>query len=154
ERALQKVAAAEPSSAALFLRFTAVLIGDGSAIALPDELAELFAGDCGDSEGASRAALKLQALWDLETGRLAQLRAEPGKPSDTRSPITRAEAQQGNRSSSTWVTSTSTGHVPWTPGRRGSSRACFSARRSMTATASPWTCWPACIDSRQGCWTR
>jgi hypothetical protein len=79
---------------ALFRRFTAVLIGDGSAIALPDELADLFAGCCG-GKGASRAASKLQALWDLETVRLARLRVAPGKASDTRSPIAQAEARPG-----------------------------------------------------------
>jgi hypothetical protein len=95
ERALQKAVAAEPSSAALFQRFTAVLIGDASTIALPDELADLFAG-CGGSQGASRAALKLQVLWDLKTGQLAQLHVEPGKASDTKSPVAQAEAEAGN----------------------------------------------------------
>jgi Transposase DDE domain len=90
ERALQKAVAAQPSSAALFQRFTAVLIGDASTIALPDELADLFKG-CGGSEGASRAALKLQVLWDLKTGKLAQLHVEPGKASDARSPVAQAD---------------------------------------------------------------
>jgi hypothetical protein len=90
ERALQKAVTARPSSAALFQRFSAVLIGDASTIALPDELADLFKG-CGGSEGASRAALKLQVLWDLKTGKLARLHVEPGKASDTRSPIARAD---------------------------------------------------------------
>src|SRR4051812_30068538 len=90
ERALQKAVAAEPSSASLFQRFSAVLVGDASAIALPDELADLFKG-CGGSEGASRAALKLQVLWDLKTGKLARLHVEPGKASDTKSPIAKAD---------------------------------------------------------------
>lgn len=91
ERALHKAVAAQPSSAALFQRFTAVLIGDASTVALPDALADLFKG-CGGSEGASRAALKLQVLWDLKTGELAQLHVEPGKASDTKSPIAKADA--------------------------------------------------------------
>jgi Transposase DDE domain len=96
ERALQKAVAAQPSSAALFQRFTAVLIGDASTIALPDELADLFKG-CGGSEGASRAALKLQVLWDLKTGELTQLHVEPGKASDTKSPVAQAdEVEAGN----------------------------------------------------------
>ena len=90
ERALQKAVAARPSSAALFQRFTAVLIGDASTVALPDELAGLFKG-CGGSEGTSRAALKLQVLWDLKTGKLAQLHVEPGKASDTKSPVAQAD---------------------------------------------------------------
>lgn len=93
ERALRKAVAAPPSSAALFQQFTAVLIGDASTVALPDELAELFKG-CGGSEGASRAALKLQVLWDLKTGKLAQLHVEPGKASDTKSPVARADGVQ------------------------------------------------------------
>jgi hypothetical protein len=95
ERALQKTVAAQPSSATLFQRFTAVLIGDASTIALPDELADLFAG-CGGSEGTSRAALKLQVLWDLKTGKLAQLHVEPGRASDAKSPIAAVEAEAGN----------------------------------------------------------
>src|SRR5262249_3916875 len=52
ERALQKTIAAEPSSAGLLQKFTAVLIGDATTIPLPDELADLFQG-CGGSEGTS-----------------------------------------------------------------------------------------------------
>jgi hypothetical protein len=93
ERALQKAVAAGPSAAALFQQFTAVLVGDASAIALPDELAGLFPG-CGGGTGASRAAVKLQVLWDLKTGRLAQLHVEPGKASDVNSPVARADAAE------------------------------------------------------------
>jgi Transposase DDE domain len=93
ERALQKAVAARPTCAAVFQRFTAVLIGDASTIALPDELAGLFEG-CGGKEGASRAALKLQVLWDLKTGQLAQLHIEPGKASDTRSPVAQADVAE------------------------------------------------------------
>ena len=94
ERALQNTVAALPSSADLFQQFTAVLIGDATTVALPDELANLFEG-CGGSEGTSRAALKLQVLWDLKTGKLTQLHVEPGKASDAKSPIARADAQPG-----------------------------------------------------------
>ena len=95
ERALKKaIAADEPARASLFRQFTAILIGDASTVALPDELAGLFEG-CGGSEGASRAALKLQVLWDLKAGELVQLRVEPGKASDTKSPIAQVPAQPG-----------------------------------------------------------
>src|SRR5262245_39551570 len=95
QRALRKaIAADEPACASLFRHFTAVLIGDASTVALPDELADLFEG-CGGSQGASRAALKLQILWDLKAGELAQLHVEPGKASDTKSPIAQAQAQPG-----------------------------------------------------------
>ena len=95
ERALQKTIAAEPSSAELLQKFTAVLIGDATTINLPDELADLFQG-CGGSEDASRAALKLQVLWDLKTGRLVELHIEPGRASDVKSPIASAKAAAGS----------------------------------------------------------
>lgn len=95
ERALQKTIAAEPSSAELLQQFTAVLIGDATTITLPDDLADLFPG-CGGSENASRAALKLQVLWDLKTGRLVELHIEAGRASDVKSPIAAAEAAAGS----------------------------------------------------------
>jgi Transposase DDE domain len=95
ERALQKTIAAQPSSAELLQKFTAVLIGDATTINLPDELADLFKG-CGGSENASRAALKLQVLWDLKTGRLVELHIEPGCASDVKSPIAKAETAAGS----------------------------------------------------------
>lgn len=95
ELALQKTVAAQPSCAALFQRFSAVLIGDASTIALPDELVEVFKG-CGGNEGTSRAALKLQVLWDLKTGKLAQLHVEPGKASDAKSPIAKTDDIQAS----------------------------------------------------------
>jgi hypothetical protein len=97
ERALEKTIAADPSSASLLQRFTAVLIGDATTISLPDELADLFKG-CGGSEGASRAALKIQVLWDIKAGRLVQLSIEQGKASDVNSPIAKAEAAPGSLS--------------------------------------------------------
>jgi hypothetical protein len=95
EIALQKSVAAEAVTASLFQQFTAVLLGDASSISLPDELAALFSG-CGGSEGTSHAALKLQVLWDLKSGKLARLFVEPGKASDAKSPITQAEIEAGN----------------------------------------------------------
>lgn len=95
EHALCKTVAAEPASAVLFQQFSAVLIGDATTVALPDELAHLFAG-CGGSEGASGAALKLQVLWDLKTGELTRLHIEPGKASDAKSPIATTQIQPGS----------------------------------------------------------
>lgn len=93
--ALKKSVAAAPSSAGLLQEFTAVLIGDATTIALPDELANLFPG-CGGVEGTSRAALKLQVLWDLKTGEIVRLRVESGRSSDARSPIAVTEAAPGS----------------------------------------------------------
>jgi hypothetical protein len=95
ERALQSTIACEPASASLLEKFTAVLIGDATTIALPDELADLFEG-CGGSEGTSRAALKIQVLWDIKAGRLVELHIEPGKASDVKSPIANATAPPGS----------------------------------------------------------
>jgi hypothetical protein len=95
ERALHKTIAADPSRAELLQKFTAVLIGDASTINLPEELATRFQG-CGGSEGTSAAALKLQVLWDLKTGRLVELLIEPGRASDVKSPLASAEAEVGS----------------------------------------------------------
>ena len=95
ERALKQTLAADPSSVELLQQFTAVLIGDATTVSLPDELADLFAG-CGGSEGTSRAALKLQVLWDLRTGQLVQLHIEPGRASDAKSPIASADVKAGS----------------------------------------------------------
>jgi hypothetical protein len=97
ERALEKTIACEPSSASLLQKFTAVLIGDATTINLPDELADLFQG-CGGSVGTSRAALKIQVLWDIKTGRLVELHIEPGKASDVNSPIAKARTEVGSLS--------------------------------------------------------
>ena len=86
--------AGNPSSAILLQRFTAVLVGDATTIALPDELADLFPG-CGGAVGTSRAALKLQVLWDLKNGQLVRLHIEPGRASDAKSPIAVTEAEPG-----------------------------------------------------------
>jgi hypothetical protein len=94
EQALRKSVAGNPSSADLLQRFTAVLVGDATTIALPDELADLFPG-CGGVVGTSRAALKIQVLWDLKTGQLVQLHVEPGRASDAKSPIAVTEAEPG-----------------------------------------------------------
>ena len=40
--------------------------------------------------------MKLQVLWDLKTGELAQLHVEPGKASDAKSPIAKAEVEAGS----------------------------------------------------------
>jgi hypothetical protein len=86
ERAVQKAIAAQPDTATLLEHFTAVFVGDSSVIALPDELADTFAG-CGGAAGTSRAALKLHVLWDLKTGRLEQLHVTAGRAADAGSPI-------------------------------------------------------------------
>lgn len=94
ERVLRQSLIGNPSSTALLQAFTAVLIGDATTIALPDDLADLFPG-CGGDIGTSRAALKLQVLWDLKAGQLVKLVVEPGRASDAKSPIALEEAEAG-----------------------------------------------------------
>jgi Transposase DDE domain len=94
ERILRQSVIGNPVSTELLQPFTAVLIGDATTIALPDELADLFPG-CGGAIGTSRAALKLQVLWDLKTGQLVKLVVEPGRASDAKSPIAVEEAAAG-----------------------------------------------------------
>lgn len=97
ERALRAAVACEPASGPLLEKFTAVLVGDATTVELPDDLADLFPG-CGGTHGTSRAALKIQVLWDLETGELAELRLEPGKAADAKSPVAAADAEPGSLS--------------------------------------------------------
>jgi hypothetical protein len=94
ERALQHTVAAQPATADLLQRFTAVFVGDSSVIPLPDALAEVFAG-CGGTVGTSRAALKLHVLWDLKTGRLEQLHVTDGRLSDAQGPVAVDQAAPG-----------------------------------------------------------
>ena len=94
ERILRQSVIGDPSSTELLQPFTAVLVGDATTIALPDELADLFPG-CGGAAGTSRAALKIQVLWDLKIGQLVKLVVEPGRASDAKSPIALAEAEAG-----------------------------------------------------------
>jgi hypothetical protein len=77
--------AAAPAAVPLLARFHGVFVGDGSTVALPDAYAGEFPG-CGGKAGSGKAAVKLQVLWDLSTGRLARLLLEPGRRHDTNSP--------------------------------------------------------------------
>jgi hypothetical protein len=61
-------------------RFTAVVIDDTTARALPAELAGSLPG-CGGGRGG-QAGLKLFARWDVLGGRLIRLEGRPGRDSD------------------------------------------------------------------------
>jgi hypothetical protein len=78
--------AAKPVTAPLLRKFTDVRIGDSTSLSLPDEYAGQFPG-CGGTGKACKAALKIQVLWSLTTGTLLRLLVEPGRASDSRSPI-------------------------------------------------------------------
>jgi hypothetical protein len=90
QHALQQTVASPPTQAQLLQPFTAVWLGDSTVITLPDELADAFPG-----VGTRHAALKIQLLWDLKTGRIERLLLEPGRHSDARSPIAVDQAEPG-----------------------------------------------------------
>ncbi len=93
---LTHVIQASPPPATLLGKFTSVTIGDSTTIALADELADQFPG-CGGSEGAGKAALKIQVSWNLTTGELKVL-IEPGRASDAKSAIAQATPSAGSLS--------------------------------------------------------
>src|SRR5438128_1310178 len=82
---LQKTVAALPVDTPLLKKFTAVFVGDSTTVVLPGECAAEFPG-CGGPSNAGQAALKIQALWNLCTGKLTRLLIEPGRSSDAQSP--------------------------------------------------------------------
>ena len=73
-------------STPLLKKFSDVQIGDSTTWTLPDEFADRFPG-CGGSENAGLAAMKIQVLWSLLTGRLLQWQITPGRASDAKSKI-------------------------------------------------------------------
>jgi len=96
QRVLRHVLTAKAPPIELLDRFSGVTIGDSSTVTLPDEYAEQFPG-CGGSHGSGKAALKIQVLWDLRSGRL-QVLLEPGRASDAKSPITELPLAKDNLS--------------------------------------------------------
>jgi hypothetical protein len=97
ERAVGCAVAAEPATLALLRGFSAIHIGDATTLRLPDDYAEQFPG-CGGAAGSGRAAMKVQVLWDFLTGALRRMVIEPGKSSDSLSPIAREPAPPGSLS--------------------------------------------------------
>lgn len=97
EQALKEVVAAKPVPTRLLQKFTAVLIGDSTIVALPEPYADEFPG-CGGKSGSGQAALKIQALWDLITGRLLECVLEPGKTSDAKSVLMERPVPAGSLS--------------------------------------------------------
>lgn len=81
EHLLEHTISAHPVMIPLLKRFTAVEVGDSSMVTLPDEFAEDFPG-CGGTSGSGKAAVKIQARWDLLSGKLSKLVVEPGRCSD------------------------------------------------------------------------
>jgi hypothetical protein len=86
KRAVAQTLAAKRVPGGLLRKFTDVRIGDSTTLSLPDEMAEQFPG-CGGTGKACLAALKIQVLWSLTTGRLIEWLLEPGRASDGLSPM-------------------------------------------------------------------
>lgn len=88
-------AAADPATATVLQKFTAVLVQDSTTITLPDALADYWRG-CGTASGAGgQAAVKFQVRLDLCTGQLRGLRVEAGRASDQATPLQRADLRPG-----------------------------------------------------------
>jgi hypothetical protein len=81
EHVLEHAVAVPPAAIPLLQRFTAVELGDSTTITVPDPYADEFPG-CGGKADSGRAAVKIQARWELLTGKLKRLRMEPGRRSD------------------------------------------------------------------------
>lgn len=96
-QAVVQTLAAKPVAGALLRKFTDVRIGDSTTLRLPDELADQFPG-CGGTGKACQAALKIQILWSLTTGRLLHWLLEPGRASDALSLIAAAVPPAGSLS--------------------------------------------------------
>jgi hypothetical protein len=96
-RVLQITVAAMPVDTPLLKKFTAVFVGDSTTIRLPDECAAEFQG-CGGTANSGKAALKIQVVWNLCTGKLTRLLIEPGRSSDAKSPAVEATPPAGSLS--------------------------------------------------------
>ena len=101
KRLLSHMLTAEPPSIELLARFSQVVIGDSTTVALPDEYAEQFPG-CGGSHGGGKAALKIQVLWSLVTGELLKWLLEPARASDAVSEIAAMLPPAGSLSIFDW----------------------------------------------------
>jgi len=84
EIAVGQVIAGDPVAIPVLQRFAAVVVYDGSTIALPAALAEDWPGCGGSTPTAGAAAMKLQPRLDLLHGRLDLLEVQAGRDSDQR----------------------------------------------------------------------
>lgn len=94
EAALAEVIVAEPVAVGLLAKFPAVVLMDSTTVALPDGLAEVWAGCGGRVATGTQAALKLTVALDLVGGRLAALPSD-GRAQDKGSPLQHAPLPEG-----------------------------------------------------------
>jgi hypothetical protein len=95
DRAIERLAAAPPATRAVLQGFTAIDLGDGTAVGLHDDHAARFPG-CGGTGASGRAAMKIQLLWDFLSGAVRRLVIEPGKSSDAISLIAQERVAAGS----------------------------------------------------------
>lgn len=86
KQAVAQALAAKAATTPLLQKFSDVRIGDSTSLMLPDEFADRFPG-CGGTENACLAAMKIQVLWSLLTGRLLGWQITSGRASDAKSEI-------------------------------------------------------------------
>ena len=91
EAATREVIAADPVAVPALRRFSAVLVQDSTAIALPNSLEDVWSG-CGGTGSYGKSALKLQVRMDMNTGRLwgpflDRGRSPDGNSWDGRAPV-------------------------------------------------------------------
>lgn len=86
EHAASHLVRATPRALPLLQRFTHVLVGDSTTIALHDSFADIYPG-CGGTHNAGCAALKIQVQWDLLAGTLTHARIESGRQTDATSSL-------------------------------------------------------------------
>jgi Transposase DDE domain len=94
EHVMGQVVVADPVAIPLLQKFSAVDIGDSTTVTVPDEYAAEFPG-CGGTSGSGKAAVKIQASWDLRAGKLKDLQIQPGRHSDAKSFAPDAPAEPG-----------------------------------------------------------
>jgi hypothetical protein len=86
QQTVAQALAGKAASTPLLKKFSDVRIGDSTTLTLPDEFADQFPG-CGGSEKAGLAAMKIQVLWSLLTGRLLGWQTTSGRAADAKSEI-------------------------------------------------------------------
>jgi Transposase DDE domain len=95
EQVMENMIAAEPCPIPLLDKFTAVEIGDSTTVTIPDEYEAEFPG-CGGKSGSGKAAVKIQATWELRSRKLTTLLVEPGRRADAKSKALEKPAATGS----------------------------------------------------------
>lgn len=94
DAAATEIIAADPVAIPILQRFSAVIIQDSSALALPAELAEVWQGCGGSSPAAGAAALKMQIRFDLLSGALQGPLLQDGRTHDQNPSLCKAPVRK------------------------------------------------------------